>query len=74
MPPRKDFKSSKDFMVTDNDANSSSILTSPSINTDILASDEKITLPMIDNVKQSTIKKVCSQSELTIHRITISFV
>lgn len=70
MPPRKDFKSPKDFGGN----NSSSSTTAkamtippsaPSAN--LLTPDEKITLPMIDNDTQSTMKQVRTNQGIT-HR------
>lgn len=71
MPPRKNFKPSKDLEINDKMTTvknkkisstvpiavpSASVAASPSM--DILTDDEKIHLPVIDNVNQSSVKKV----------------
>lgn len=63
MPPRKDFKSPKEF----GSSNSSSSSSPSAASTDLLTPDEKFTLPMIDNDTQSTMKQVRTNQRIT-HR------
>lgn len=58
MPPRKDFKPSKDLQINDKISSTVPISVPSSSSMDILTDDEKIHLPVIDNANQSSVKKV----------------